>query len=534
MSMIFEPAFVILFFTAVISSVVSALLWRRRDLPGGTALALLMVAVTEWALVAALEAASIDLSAKILWSKLEYLGSGSAATLYLFFALQRAGFRIRLGSRRTLALWLLPITNLALAFTNDWHGQLWTGFEPSPVGANQIVYQHGPAFFGMVAGMYVYALLGSVLLIRSMAQGGLIRKRQNRAVLIAGVSPLIGGLLYALDPAWLGGINITPMSFGITGLVFAVSVIGLRYFDIAPVARDALFEAMDDGVLVLNESNQIVDINPSAREFLGADSSCAGMPADLILSPWPGLIDQCHLSEASHSEIQLSEKPLRVIDARLTPVLEKDRIRSGLIIVLRDITARVLAERKLQEAHDQLQAQVIEISRLQEAVREQAIHDAITGLFNRRYLEETLPRELAAARRRDAPLAVILLDVDHFKTINDTFGHQAGDRTLQRLAALLDSSTREGDIACRYGGDEFVLVLPDTTLADALDKAEALRKGCSSLDQEDLPRVTISLGVACSPDHGEEGGQILLIADRALYRAKEDGRNQVHAGKIDA
>jgi diguanylate cyclase (GGDEF)-like protein len=123
------------------------------------------------------------------------------------------------------------------------------------------------------------------------------------------------------------------------------------------------------------------------------------------------------------------------------------------------------------------------------------------------------------------------LDVDHFKTVNDTFGHQAGDRTLQRLAALLDESTREGDIACRYGGDEFVLVLPDTSLADAMDKAEALRMGCRSLGQDGLPEVTISLGVACSPDHGDDGGLILLVADRALYQAKEDGRDRVHAGR---
>ncbi len=269
----------------------------------------------------------------------------------------------------------------------------------------------------------------------------------------------------------------------------------------------------------------------SACEFLGADSSCVGVQADLILSPWPGLIDQCRQGEAGHSEIQLSEQPLRVIDARLTPIFQKDRMHSGSIIVLRDITVRVLAERELQSANCRLQAQLIEISRLQEAVREQAIHDAITGLFNRRYLEETFHRKLAAAKRRDAPLAVILLDVDHFNTINDTFGHQAGDRTLQEPAALPGSSTREGDIACRYGGDEFVLVLPDTTLAEPANEAEALRTECSSLDQEGLPRFTISLGVACSPDHGEEGGQILLVADRALYRAKMDGRNRVHAGK---
>jgi len=320
------------------------------------------------------------------------------------------------------------------------------------------------------------------------------------------------------------------MTFGITGLVFAVSVIGLRYFDVAPVAREMLLDIMEGGVLVLNESNQVLDINPAARELLGVDSSCVGEPADLLLSPWPELLSESRRRRSHFVELQLSEHPLRVIDAQLTPIIEKDPTHQGLLILMHDITARVLAERKLQEAHDQLQAHVAEISRLQEAVREQSIHDVITGLFNRRYLEETLPRELAGTRRRGASLAVILLDVDHFKTVNDTFGHQEGDRTLQRLAALLDSSTREGDIACRYGGDEFVLVLPDTTLTEALDKAEVLRKACSSLDQEGFPHITISLGIACSPDHGEEGGQILLIADRALYRAKEDGRNQAHTG----
>lgn len=528
--MMSTPAFIVLLGTAIITGSVSILLWHRRALPGGVALALMLVAVTGWALVAAFEAAVTSLSAKIFWSSLEYLGSGIATTSYLFFALQRAGFRVRMKSPKTAALWLLPIINLSLALTNRWHGQLWTGFEPSSIGANQIVYLHGPAFFGMVAALYVYILLGSVVLIRSTIRAGLIRKRQNWSVLIAGLVPWAGGLLYAANPDWLGGINVSPMSFGISGLVLVIGVVGMRYFDVAPVARDTLFEVMDDGVLVLDRANQIIDINPAASRFLGIDSSCIGSSVDTVLSPWPGLLKRCYQSDAEHYEVLLSEDPLRVIDARLTPIIEKNLVQSGLIIVLRAITARVHDQRRLQEAHDQLQKQVTEISRLQESVREQAIHDALTGLFNRRYLEETLPREVASSGRRNAPMSIILLDVDFFKAINDTYGHQVGDRTLQALAALLDASTREGDIACRYGGDEFVLVLPDTTLAAAVDKAESLRLKCSSLGQDESLKVTISLGVACAPDHGNSGGTILLVADRALYQAKEAGRNQVHAG----
>lgn len=529
--MILTPAFTMLMATALISGVVSILLWHRRAVAGVIPLTFLMVAIAGWALIAALEAASVNLAAKIFWSQFEYLGSGTAMTCYLLFTLQRADLKIHMRSKRTLALWLLPVINFSLALTNRWHGQLWTGFRPSPVGANQIIYSHGFAFFGMVAALYVYALLASILLIRTTIHEGLIRRRQNWSVLLAGIAPLAGGLLYAMNPDWLAGINITPMSLSISGLVLAVSVIGMRYFDIAPIARDTLFEVMDDGVLVLDRSNHIIDINPAACHFLDTDSTCIGSSVDTILAPWPDLLKRCHQFDAEHYELVLSENPLRVIDARLTPIIGRDLTPSGLIIVLRAITARVHDQRRLQEAHDQLQAQVVEISRLQESVREQAIHDALTGLFNRRYLEETLPRELASSRRRNAPMSVILLDIDHFKTVNDTYGHQVGDRTLQSLAALLDRSTREGDIACRYGGDEFVLVLPDTTLADAIDKAESLRAGCLSLDQGDCSRITISLGVASSPDHDNDGRTILLAADQALYRAKEGGRDQVHSSQ---
>ncbi|MBU1050087.1 diguanylate cyclase [Candidatus Bipolaricaulota bacterium] len=528
--MILTSASVMLMATATISGAVSVLLWHRRKLVGGTALSLLMMAVAGWAIVAALEAASIGLEAKILWSQFEYLGSGTATTFYLFFALQRAGIDVRLGSKRTIALWLLPIANLTVALTNRWHHLLWTGFVPSSVGVNQVTYLHGPAFYAIIAALYIYILLGSVVLVRGTLHAGLIRQRQNWVVLIAGVVPWAGGLLYAFNPDWLAGINIAPMSFSVSGLVFAVGLIGMRYFDIAPVARDLLFEEMDDGVLVLNGAHQIIDVNPAACRFLNTDSSCIGASVNTILSPWPGLLERCRQSDSEHYEVVISEEPLRVIDARLTPIVGSDLIESGLIVVLRAITARVHAQRKLQEAYDQLQEKVSEISQLQESVRAQAIHDSLTGLFNRRYLEETLPREMASSRRRNAPLSVVLLDVDYFKTVNDAYGHQAGDRTLQALAALLDESTREGDIACRYGGDEFVLVLPDTPLVDAINKAESLRLGCRSLGVDDCPGITISLGVACSPDHGQTGGAILLVADRALYRAKENGRDQVHSG----
>ena len=179
--------------------------------------------------------------------------------------------------------------------------------------------------------------------------------------------------------------------------------------------------------------------------------------------------------------------------------------------VIRDITKRKESEQKL-------------IS--------QAIRDPLTGLFNRRYLEESLERELSKAQRHGNPLAIIMLDADHFKMFNDTYGHLAGDKILRNMGKQLVTYSRKEDIACRYGGEEFVLVLPETTLQVATHRAEDLRKAIESgkkmtYKRQTLPTVTISLGVAVFPDHGKKVNELINAADKALYVAKEQGRNQV-------
>jgi diguanylate cyclase (GGDEF)-like protein len=169
--------------------------------------------------------------------------------------------------------------------------------------------------------------------------------------------------------------------------------------------------------------------------------------------------------------------------------------------------------------------------RLRETLRSQSIRDPLTGLFNRRYMEETLDRELSRAEREHCPLSLILLDIDRFKQYNDTFGHEAGDIVLSSLGALLRSASRAGDVACRYGGEEFVLILPAASLADAQRRAEEIRDAIRGLrvthGGRPLEAVRCSMGVAAFPEHGGMSGALLRAADAALYRAKREGRDQV-------
>jgi diguanylate cyclase (GGDEF)-like protein/PAS domain S-box-containing protein len=172
--------------------------------------------------------------------------------------------------------------------------------------------------------------------------------------------------------------------------------------------------------------------------------------------------------------------------------------------------------------------------RLRETLRIQSIRDSLTGLFNRRYMEEMFERELQRAARKGTPLGVIMLDIDHFKHFNDTFGHEVGDALLRELGNLLHVRFRGADIACRYGGEEFTLILPEASLDMTQQRGEELRQAIDSVRLERLGQpvgaVTLSLGVAAFPDHGSNKESLLRIADAALYRAKKEGRNRVVVG----
>jgi diguanylate cyclase (GGDEF)-like protein len=167
---------------------------------------------------------------------------------------------------------------------------------------------------------------------------------------------------------------------------------------------------------------------------------------------------------------------------------------------------------------------------LKETLRNQSIRDPLTGLFNRRYLEETLDRELSRAEREKTTLSVLALDVDHFKRFNDTFGHEAGDQVLKQVGALLLRRTRAGDVASRIGGEELVVVLPGAALEAASKKAESIRSEIGALvltlPNKAVGPVTVSIGIAVFPEHATSREELMRVADAALYRAKHAGRNR--------
>jgi diguanylate cyclase (GGDEF)-like protein/PAS domain S-box-containing protein len=190
--------------------------------------------------------------------------------------------------------------------------------------------------------------------------------------------------------------------------------------------------------------------------------------------------------------------------------------RSLIISLIMDISERTRAERAVQV--------------LQEELREQSTHDALTGLYNRHFLDESFGRELLLAKRGGHPVSVIMGDLDHFKAVNDSYGHLAGDEVLRVFGALLTNNARASDIVCRYGGEEFLLVLPGMTAEGAVERAEQLRQAMAATPVSNgVSRITVtaSFGVATFPTHSRTTDELIAAADSALYSAKAEGRNRV-------
>lgn len=263
-----------------------------------------------------------------------------------------------------------------------------------------------------------------------------------------------------------------------------------------------------------------------------------------------GVISMQSFKPNMYTEEQI--KLLETVAVQAAIALENGRLYER---VQQELEQRRQAEEALLKANESLQAHVVEIESLQanlhatlSRLAEQAIRDPLTNLFNRRYLHETLERELARASRQELPVSVVMADIDYFKPLNDTFLHDAGDRVLQALSDLLRTQSRQEDIACRYGGEEFVVVMPGAPLEAAFQRAERWRQAFEELEfraseviETDLSskvlhgkirgtfRATISLGVATFPEHGISSDSLLRAADRAMYAAKEAGRNQTRA-----
>lgn len=554
-----NPYFAILCLTAVVSGCVAFTAWlRRAAAPDTKPFTWLMVAIALYATSAAIGTAATTAPTIVFWATVETVLAHGVTVLFFIFALHFSRYRHWLNRRRQWTIWLVPALNMALVSTNGWHRLVWTGFEPMAQGS-RLVFTHGATYLWLAAWSYLYVLAGVMMVARSALRtgsAGTLYRQQAIAVIVSTLPPLTVGTVHVLEliPP---GISLVPMSFLLTGLIYFASLFRYRLFDLLPVARDTLIENMSDSVLVLDKDNRVVDMNPAAQQF-AQQIAAEAMPGQMlkrdywlgqsivqVMGKWPSLLKHCQGRTNTEVLITICQQPPLHLNLRLNMLCDRDQRPTGKLIVLRDMTALHQsqlelrqtndAQRRTQQAlkktNDILESRLRENEALQHQLKEQAIRDDLTGLFNRRYFEEALLAEFVKARRDHTPLAVVLVDIDYFKRVNDTYGHQAGDCALQVLAGVIQAHVRTSDIACRYGGEEFILAMPGMTLVEAMERAEAIRVAVKETVvqfREHAIQTTVSGGVGALPEH--EGGQDELISrvDQALYAAKKEGRDRIH------
>jgi diguanylate cyclase (GGDEF)-like protein/PAS domain S-box-containing protein len=434
-----------------------------------------------------------------------------------------------------LAFWIIPGISLFFILSDAWFHLYYTSIRIATETGGPLIISRGVMYWIDLVYVYLLYIIGLVTLVNRFIRSRAVHRRQTPYLIAAVVVPFSFNLVYQLAPGMLplfpAPVDLTPLSFTLTAVLLAADIFGLRLLDLVPIARDNVMESIPEMVFVLDEKERIIDANEVAQKWLGKSfDDILGKEPIEVFQKWPQLLQRFFFMERAREEIEIPGDPPRTLETIITPIYNRTSQLEGRVILAYDITDRKNLEKELKKANQALQVQLDENERLRIQLQEQAIRDPLTGVFNRRYFAEALDKENARAVRENSPFSLIVLDVDFFKKVNDTYGHKCGDMVLQSLAKFLQENTRRSDIVCRFGGEEFVILMPDAAVEDAHERAELFRKLFEALmvECEGKPiRTTFSAGVASFPIHSDSGDTLLNMADLALYQSKADGRNRV-------
>ncbi|EIK46360.1 diguanylate cyclase with PAS/PAC sensor [Cellvibrio sp. BR] len=536
----FNLSFPVIFTLGICAGVSWLAHWvsRQRTFPGRFSFVLIHLASLWWLFAAALEMAVLQPNHKIFWAAMAWPGIVAAPTFWAIFLWQYVNSIHRPLARWKLAvLMLMPLCCWLLALTNPVH-QLFYGAATAPINNSPgaaIRYAHGPLFYAAAVYVYLFMLFCIAVVIQAAVRSrGLYRRHYLAFVLVTAV-PWAANISYVVFGKTIFGFDPTPFSFAFTLAAFAWLIVGVRLFDVLPVARHLLLDALLDPVLVIDTQQRVIEANPAALALANSPTAWQGC----ALEEWPVIgrdLQQLLALHINQQEPQLltladGERFYELRASAITRATRDGPLVLGKMLYLRDVTQRYLSELKLSEALALSEQRLKTITNLHELLREQALRDPLTGLYNRRYLDEFFALEIARARRHSRPMVLALIDLDHFKQLNDDHGHLIGDDVLKSVALFLVENVRASDVLFRIGGEEFLVILPDV---DAQAAFTRLNKLCSAFAAVPMDTrkgglsLTFSAGLALWPEQGDTLDELILHADAALYRAKAAGRNCVH------
>lgn len=482
----------------------------KKDVPGGSALRFLFVTLFIWSSFNAISTLVTSERAILLATQFAYLGISLAPVAWFVFAMSYSQRVLKLSRHALNTISALPVVTMLLALSNSYHNLIWTSSTVVTAGDfTGLVTEHG--FWFYVHAVYAYAL---ILVATAVLAFTLTQHKQHYQSLLAAVfAPVIvvTANLFSLSPwnhyPWL---DLTMVGFVVAVLILDIGIMRRGLLNSAPVARERVVEQLKDPVLVLNFVGEIIDANQSALSAWDQQFNLLTNRIDNLIPKVPTSI---LTNPTSNSEASIEGRAYEISSTHLDPTDPDTQIA----IVFRDVTER-------REAIAALESTKSELQRM-------AHTDALTGMYNRRFFMDRLQQEFDRMQRHGSVLSVLVFDLDHFKNVNDSFGHDVGDAVLIAIGKVVNKVKRTTDIACRFGGEEFALLLPETDQTGAINLAQRMRRGIQN--HAYLPgmghnlRVTASIGVATLTQRDKAPASLLKTADRALYRAKDGGRNMV-------
>jgi diguanylate cyclase (GGDEF)-like protein len=490
---------------------------RHSNVRAARPLALAVSGVTAYLLFNTLELVDPTPQGTLFFAQVCYLCIGFLTVNWLAFALAYSNHENWLATIPFRLLWVIPSITAVLVFTNSYHHLIWKEYTFIPV-TNGFLYMrviaYGGWFWVFWLQAYMLILTAVVFLVSNSITSRKHFRIQSRLAVIAALLPLIVNLVYVLH--LIPGLkkDFSSLSYAFSGLLLAVSLFRYRMLDLTPIAHANLIDNMTDGMFILDTSKRVVDFNPAALRIFSNTH---------IVPPQLGELFPMFDSHLKQLE---DDATVDFLQTEITLPLQEEEVYF-------DLQIRRLRDPRIDEAvgYMVLMHTITEHKKVLQIVRKLAEEDTLTGVFSRSRFFELAHKEIEGVRINLPRFSIMMIDIDHFKNINDSQGHIGGDQLLQAFVRRLRVLLRSIDLIGRLGGDEFIVLQPDTSLENAIQLAERLciQVAAKPMETEScgLLPITISIGVAeYSVNSSETLESVIDIADKGLYQAKALGRNR--------
>ena len=483
--------------------------WSYRFTSYARPLGFLLLCSGIYAFGSAFEILKADPEWIFLWLRVEYFGLSFIAACFLWLILEFTGMFKANKNIILISLFGASLFILIAVLTNNLHHLYYTSIEVDHRGLFPTAVL-GRGIFYIINMLWLFGsfILSFILSLYHYFRTTTIFKKRALTTVIALIVCLADYFIYILKVIpW--SLDIGPLIVTINGCVLSVAVIRLSFLNISPIARDQVFESMQDGVVVIDPQGRVLDFNQAAQQIIPnlTQEKLGSYLSTLAPQLKPYILSES-LLENNPFSIQKGNT-FQFYEVRKIPIKGKHYKEVGIAMYIREITEQYKLLEKLQEYAEK---------------------DWLTGIWNRRKWMDLAKIEINRAERYKRPLTIVYLDIDHFKSINDSLGHEGGDMVLTNIVENISSQLRENDIFGRIGGEEFVILFPELNRERAQNVIERILKTVSqekiTIGKENL-KVTISIGATVWEGEGKVSlDELIKKADNALYISKAAGRNQ--------